>query len=85
MSSTIPFELNGSEYIAEAVSAKDPETNQVQYFVKINGDPACFINFSYSGASTLAEDSSSPELTPEFKEAMKKALLDYLAGSMAND
>jgi hypothetical protein len=79
MSATIPVELDGNEYISEVVSTKNKTTNHVEYFIKINGDPACFVNFEHVNSSDLIEESSSPDLTPEFKEAVKNALNDYLA------
>lgn len=83
MSATIPVELNGNEYISEVVSSKNTTTNVVEYFIKINGDPACFVNFEQI-YSFLREESSSPDLTPEFKEAVKKALQNYLSSSIIN-
>lgn len=78
MSATIPVELDGNEYISEVVSSKNSATNHVEYFIKINGDPACFVNLEQIDNSFLREESSSPDLTPEFKEAVKNALRDYL-------
>lgn len=78
MSATIPVELDGNEYISEVVSSKNSTTHHVEYFIKINGDPACFVNFEHVNDSILREESSSPDLTPEFKEAVKNALRDYL-------
>lgn len=79
MSVTIPVELDGNEYISEVVSSKNTTTNFVEYFIKINGDPACFVNFERVNNSYLQEVSSSSDLTHEFKEAVKNALRDYLA------
>lgn len=78
MSVTIPVELDGNEYISEVVSSKNTVTNHVEYFIKINGDPACFVNFEQTDNVYFREESSSPDLTPEFKEAVKNALRDYL-------
>lgn len=78
MSATIPVELDGNEYISEVVASKNAVTNQVEYFIKINGDPACFVNFEEINNSSFREESSSSDLTPEFKEAVKNALRDYL-------
>jgi len=78
MSVTIPVDLNGNEYISEVVSSKNTVTNHIEYFIKINGDPACFVNFEHTDISGLREESSSPDLTVEFKEAVKKALREYL-------
>ncbi len=84
MPATIPFELDGNEYISEAVSSKNAVTNHVEYFIKINGDPACFVNFESMNDLYLREESSSPDLTLEFKEAVKKALRDYLVTTIIN-
>lgn len=81
MSATIPVELDGNEYISEVVSSKNTATNHVEHFIKINGDPACFVNLEQIGSSSFREESSSPDLTPEFKEAVKNALRDYLAAT----
>lgn len=78
MSETIPVEFDGNEYISEVVSSKDAAANHVDHFIKINGDPACFVNFEQNDNSFLREKASSPDLTPEFKEAVKNALRDYL-------
>jgi len=78
MSATIPVELDGNEYISEVVSSKNTTTNTIEYFIKINGDPACFVNFEQIDNSSLREESSSPDLTPEFKEAVKNALKNYM-------
>lgn len=78
MSATIPVEFDGNEYISEVVSSKNTTTHHIEYFIKINGDPACFVNFERIDNSFLREDSSSPDLTAEFKEAVKNALRDYL-------
>lgn len=78
MSITVPVELNGTEYISEVVSATNTQTNFLEYFIKINGDPACFVNFEQID-TTLREQIASPDLTPEFKEAVKRALQNYLA------
>lgn len=78
MSATIPVELDGNEYISEVVSSKNTSTNHVEYFIKINGDPACFVNFEQTDNLLLQEESASADLTPEFKEAVKNALKDYL-------
>ena len=77
MSATIPVELDGNEYISEVVSSKNT-ANHVEFFIKINGDPACFVNFIQVNNSHLQEESSSPDLTAEFKEAVKNALRNYL-------
>ena len=45
MSVTIPFELDGNEYISEVVSSKNIAANHIEHFIKINGDPACFVTF----------------------------------------
>lgn len=82
MFATIPVELDGNEYISEVVSSKNSATNHVDYFIKINGDPACFVNFEQIDNLFLREESSSPDLTPEFKEAVKRALRDYLATTL---
>lgn len=82
MSVTIPFELDGNEYISEVVSSKNTAANTIEYFIKINGDPACFVNFEQVDNSFFREESSSSDLTSEFKEAVKNALRDYLAASM---
>jgi hypothetical protein len=79
MSTTIPVEFDGNEYISEVVSSKNITTNIIEYFIKINGDPACFVNFKQSENSPLIEESSSPDLTLEFKEAVKNALRNYMA------
>jgi len=81
MSATIPFELDGNEYISEVVSSKNAASNHIEYFIKINGDPACFVNFEQIDNSFFREESSSADLTPQFKEAVKNALRDYLATS----
>ncbi len=79
MSATIPVELDGNEYISEVVSSKNTTNNTIEYFIKINGDPACFVNFEQIDDSLLREESSSPDLTSEFKEAVKNALRNYMA------
>ena len=79
MSATIPVEVDGSEYISEVVASKNSATNYIEYFVKINGDPACFINFEQVDDVSFREASSSADLTAEFKEAVKNALRNYLA------
>ncbi len=82
MSTTIPVELNGNEYISEVVSSKNLKTNHVEYFIKINGDPACYVNFEHVDNAVLHEESSSEDLTSEFKEAVKRALSNYLASTI---
>lgn len=78
MSATIPVELDGNEYISEVVSLKNTASNHLEYYIKINGDPACFVNFELIDNSFLQEQSSSPDLTEEFKEAVKNALKEYI-------
>lgn len=82
MSVTIPVELDGNEYISEVISSKNTTTNNVEYFIKINGDPACFVNYEQIYNSSLQEESSSPDLTPAFKEAVKNALRNYLVTTL---
>ncbi len=84
MSVTIPFELDGNEYISEVVSSKNIAANHIEHFIKINGDPACFVTFEQIDNSFFREEASSSDLTPEFKEAVKNALKDYLVASMIN-
>ena len=79
MSATIPVELDGNEYISEVVSSKNTTTNTIEYFIKINGDTSCFVNFEQIDNSSLREESSSLDLTTEFKEAVKNALKNYMA------
>lgn len=82
MSVTIPVEINGNEYITEVVSSKNTAANNIEHFIKINGDPACFVNFKQMDNLYFREESSSPDLTPAFKEAVKNALKDYLVTSV---
>lgn len=84
MSATIPVEFDGNEYISEVVSSKNIATNHVEHFIKINGDPACFVNFEQIDNSFFREESASPDLTAAFKEAVKNALRDYQAASIIN-
>jgi hypothetical protein len=78
MSLTLPVELNGNEYISEIVINHDPTTDVFEYFVKINGDPACFVNFRRLPEQSLIEERASLDLTPEFKLAVKKTLQEHL-------
>lgn len=78
MSVTIPVEIAGNEYISEVVSSRNSAANYVEYFIKINGDPACFVNLKQTDNLSFYEESSSPDLTPEFKEAVKNALINHL-------
>lgn len=79
MSTTIPVEFDGNEYISEVVISTNTTTHNVEYFIKINGDPACFVNFIKSDYSDLTEEASSADLTTEFKQAVKNALKNYQA------
>lgn len=81
MSTTIPVELNGNEFISDVISARNTETGNLEYFIKINGDPACYVNFQRLNDTDLTELDSSDDLTKEFKEAVKKSLLNYLINS----
>ena len=77
MSNTIPFELNGAEYIADVVSAKLGGANKMEYFIKINGDDALFVNFIKSDAGVII-DNASPDVNDDMKAALQKALLQDL-------